>query len=68
MAGVTKYEVWRVTSSGGTFYKLPDTTALSYANTGLTTGKTYFYKVRAYRLVGATKVYGGYSAVVLVKP
>ena len=68
MAGATKYEVWRATSSGGTFYKLPDTTALSYTNTGLTTGKTYYYKVRAYRLVGDTKVYGGYSAVVSAKP
>ncbi len=68
VAGVTKYEVWRATSSGGTFYKLPDTTALSYTNTGLTTGKTYYYKVRAYRTVGATKVYGGYSAVVSAKP
>ncbi len=68
MVGATKYEVWRATSSCGTYYELPDTTTPSCTNTGLTTGKTYYYKVRAYRTVGTTKVFGSYSAVVSAKP
>jgi GH25 family lysozyme M1 (1,4-beta-N-acetylmuramidase) len=37
-------------------------------NTGLTTGTTYYYKVRAYRLVGSTKIYGSYSPIVSKTP
>ncbi len=68
VAGAMKYEVWRATSSGGTYYKLPDTTTPSYTNTGLTTGKMYYYKVRAYRTMNGVKVYGKYSVVVYAKP
>ena len=35
--------------------------------TGLTKGKTYYVKVRAYKTVGKTKVYGAYSTVKKVK-
>lgn len=48
-AGATKYEVWRcTTSASGTYALLTTTTALSYSNTGLTAGKQYWYKVRAF--------------------
>lgn len=39
------------------------TTAKSYTNKGLTTGKTYYYKVRAYKINGSSKMYGKYSTV-----
>lgn len=35
--------------------------------TGLTSGKTYYVKVRAYKTVNGVKVYGSYSAVKKVK-
>jgi hypothetical protein len=66
--GVTKYEVYRATTSGGMFSLITTTSSLNWTNTGLTTGKTYWYKVRAYKLVESTKVYSSYSAVVYAKP
>lgn len=35
----------------------------SWKNTGLKKGKTYYYRVRAYRVVAGEKVYSSYSAV-----
>ncbi|MBR3786983.1 MAG: hypothetical protein IKM63_05495, partial [Firmicutes bacterium] len=43
------------------------TTSTSYINTGLTVGKTYYYKVRPYRLVGKSYKYGPYSSIVYNK-
>ncbi|MGJ7920824.1 fibronectin type III domain-containing protein [Neobacillus sp. LXY-4] len=68
VAGASGYEVYRATSSTGTYSRIGTTTATSYNNTGLTTNKSYFYKVRAYRTVGTTKVYSNYSSVVSAKP
>ena len=61
--GVTGYEVYRATSKNGTYSKVGTVIATSYKNTGLKSGTTYYYKVRAYKTVGSTKIYGNYSAV-----
>ncbi len=63
VAGATKYEVYRATSNAGTYTKIGETTSTSYINTKLPAGKTFFYKVRAYRLVGKSKVYSPFSPV-----
>jgi len=42
-----KYEVYRATSKNGSYKKVKTTTARSYTNTKLVTGKKYYYKVRA---------------------
>jgi uncharacterized repeat protein (TIGR02543 family) len=68
VAGAVGYEIYRAASSTGTYSLLASTTATSYNNTALTTGKTYYYKVRAYRLVGSTKVYSSFTAVFSSKP
>ena len=68
VAGATKYEVWRSLSSTGTYILLPATASLHYTNKGLATGKTFYYKVKAYRRMGSDKVYGNFSLVVSVKP
>ncbi len=47
VSGAAKYEVYRATTSGGTYTLLKTTTARAYTNTGLTRGKTYYYKVKA---------------------
>ena len=64
------YQVYRASSKNGK-YSLVTTikkgSTVSCTNKKLTTGKTYYYKVRAYRTVGGKKVYGAYSSVKAVK-
>ncbi len=64
----TGYQVYRATSKTGTYKRVADTTATGYTDKSLTTGKTYYYKVRAYRTIGATKVAGAYSPIVSAAP
>ena len=45
----------------------PRTTKLTANKTKLTSGKTYYFRARAYKMVGSAKVYTGYSAVKSVK-
>ena len=61
--GVTGYEVYRATSKNGTYTKVSTLSATSFKNTGLKSGKTYYYKVRAYKTVGSSKLYGAFSNV-----
>ena len=68
VAGATKYELWRGTSVNGPYTLVRTTTSLSYTSTKLTTGVTYYYRVRCYHLEGSVKVYGGWTKVVQAKP
>ena len=64
--GVDGYKVYRATSKGGKYSLVKTTTSantLSYINTGRTTGKTYYYKIRGYKKIGKTTYYTKYSAV-----
>lgn len=61
--GANGYEVYRSTSSGGTYKSVRSTTGTSFTDAGLAGNATYYYKVRAYHLVGSTKIYGAYSGV-----
>lgn len=66
--GATGYYIYRATSASGVYKYLKSTTALSYSNTSLYTGTTYYYQIRPYRTVGRTKVFGDYSAATSVTP
>lgn len=66
--GASGYRVYRATSKNGKYERLVTTTALSYTDTWLTSGKTYYYKVRAYRWVNGTKVFGPYSDIFTLTP
>jgi fibronectin type 3 domain-containing protein len=68
VAGASGYELYRATSSTGTYSLVKGTTTLYYTNSKLTTGKTYYFKVRAYRMVGTTKVYSGWTAIKSGRP
>jgi hypothetical protein len=48
--GVTTWQIFRATSATGTYTHIASVPAgtLSYTNTGLVTGKTYYYKLRSY--------------------
>ncbi len=58
------YEVYRATSFQGTYSRVATTTSLNYTNTGLKTGTTYYYKLRAYRTAGSQKKYSAYTSYV----
>ncbi len=47
VTGASKYEVYRSTSSGGSYTKIYTTSKTSFTNTGASKGKTYYYKVVA---------------------
>ena len=49
MEGVTHYQVYRATSSGGKYTKLATTKELRYTAKSLTKGKKYYFKVRGYK-------------------
>ena len=70
VSGASGYEIYYATSKNGTFKKAATVirgNVLSYTNTKLTKGKTYYYKVRAYRMADGKKAYGSFSAVVSAK-
>jgi len=66
--GATAYEIYRSIGTSTTYTLLVTVTGVSYSNTALLTNTKYNYKVRAYRLVGTTKVYGAFSTVVSATP
>ncbi len=66
--GAEGYEIQKSTKSAKKgFKKLTDVTETTFEDTAVTTGKTVYYKVRAYRLVNGKRVFSGYTKVVKVK-
>ena len=66
------YRIYRATSKDGTYKSvktITDPATLSWKNTKLTKGKTYYYKVKAFTLDvdGETKVFSSYSSAKSVK-
>lgn len=65
---VTGYQLYMSTSKNGTYTKIKTTsTALTYKKTGLTSGKTYYFKVRSYVKTASKTIYSDYSSIVPVK-
>lgn len=62
------YQIYRATSKNGKYTKIKTTTGTSYTNTGLSTNKTYYYKIRSYNTIGGKYYYSGYSSIVSAKP
>ena len=62
------YQIWRSTSKNGAYRLRYSTKKTSTVNTGLSAGKAYYYKVRAYRTVDGRKVYSAYTAPAKVTP
>ena len=68
--GATGYVVYMATSKNGKYTKiatLKGNTKVSYTKTGLTKGKTYYFKVAAYKTVGGKNFYGSLSSVKYAK-
>ena len=47
VSGATRYDIYRSTSKNGSYEKIGETKSTTYNDVNLTTGKTYYYKVRA---------------------
>lgn len=67
VAGVSHYEVSYSTSKQGRYQVAGNYTTTTATIKKLSKKKTYFVKVRGYKVVKGKKVYGGYSTVVSVK-
>ncbi len=68
VTGATGYIVYYKTSANGTWQRLTTSTGSSYTKTGLKSGSTYYFTVKAYRTVGGKTYNGSYgSASVRVK-
>lgn len=65
------YQVYRSTSKDGKYAPIKTIKSgntVNYTDAKLTTGKTYYYKVRAYKTVNGSKTYSNYSKIVSAKP
>jgi len=68
--GASGYELFKATSSDGAYsllYRMSDSYPY-YTNSKLTTGETYYYKVRSFVTVGNTRVYSDWCTVVNAQP
>lgn len=71
VCGASGYQVYRASSKDGSYRllkTLKGAAALSYTNTGLLHRTPYYYKVRAYRTVGDSVIYGTWSGILSAKP
>lgn len=69
--GADGYRIYRATSANGTYKSvatIKNGKTTSYTNKKLTTGKTYYYKIRAYKNQNGKKVWKPYSKTVSVIP
>ena len=64
--GATAYEVYRSTSLNGTYTLLGSVNDLSRSCGNLTSGKKYYFKVRAYVSIQGQNYYGSFSTPVSV--
>jgi len=61
--GATGYYVYRATAKSGTYKKMKATTGLKWTNTGLKKNQKYYYKVKAYKTVSGTNIFGNWSNI-----
>jgi len=64
------YEIFRSGSKKGTYKKakaVKGGNKTSWTDKGVKSGKTYFYKIRAYRMANGKKIVSGFSEVKHVK-
>ena len=62
VTGATGYVIY-MQDEFGDYNKLGSTTKTSYTKKSLKKGKTYYFRVRAYKTVDGTNIYGGYKTV-----
>lgn len=71
IAGATGYEIYRADSKNGKYVKkavISKAGTVNYTDKGLTTGKTYYYKMRAVASGTVKTTYSSYSGIKSAKP
>ena len=63
----TGYNIYMATSKNGTYKNIGSTSKKSFTKGSLKKGKTYYFKVRAYRTIDGKKVYSSYSSIKSIK-
>lgn len=61
VGGASGYTIYRSTSKNGAYKAIKmikNGNTISYTDTGRSCGRTYYYKVRAYKLVDGKRIYG----------
>ena len=63
VSGASGYRIYRATAEDGKYRLIRDSRgkARTYTSTKLKRKKTYYYKLRAYRIVNGKRVYGTLS-------
>ena len=61
--GVDGYEVYRSDSKNGIYENVKSVSKSIFKNSGIKSGKNYYYKIIAYKLVDGEKIYGDFSSV-----
>lgn len=64
--GASGYQIWRAEKEKGSYSivkSITDSKVTSYTNSGLESGKTYYFKIRAYIDTEGKKTFGEYSQV-----
>lgn len=64
VSGAKGYELYRATSKNGTYKKIATTSKTSYQDKKLSSKKTYYYKVRAYKTSGGNTIEGKLTGAV----
>ena len=64
VSGVSGYEVSRATSANGVYTSMTETPAKQYTDKSALHGTTCYYRIRAYKVSGGTRIYGAVSTVV----
>ena len=70
VSGASGYQIYRATTNKSSAFKRVSTVSSKYRSVqckGLLTGKTYYWKVRAYKKVGSKTIYSPYSKVISKK-
>ena len=67
VTGATGYEIYYSTSKNGVYKRLATTKLTEYTNSKLTSGKTYYFKIRAYKYAANERHCGSFSKKCKVK-
>lgn len=67
---ITGYEIYMSTSKKGKYTKIKTVTnkkTTSYKKSSLKANKTYYFKIRAYKIINKKKYYSSFSSIVTIK-